>query len=85
MKAEKMVMLTGKQYQEIKNRLETEPSVTYNIGTDGKPEMLNITDIYLDTDPEFTRTLGEYAQVSDDKPVQVMVEYEGDSEGTIKA
>ena len=69
-------MLTGKQYQEIKSRLETESSVSYNVGSNGKPETLNITDIYLDTDPEFTRNYNQYAKVSDDHHVQVRVEYE---------
>ncbi|WP_158828020.1 hypothetical protein [Mucilaginibacter lacusdianchii] len=84
MKSEKMVMLTGKQYQEIKSRLQNESSLTYNVGTENKPEVLTITDIYLDTDPEFTRNLGQYAQLPDDKLVQVMVEYDGQPNGTIK-
>jgi hypothetical protein len=84
MKLEKMVMLTGKQYQEIKGRLENEPSLTLNVGSDSKPEMLTITDIYLDTDPEFTRNIGHYAQLPDDKLVQVVVEYDGEPQGNIK-
>ncbi len=76
MKAEKMVMLTGKQYQEIKQELENKSSFQYNVGTNSKPELLNITDIYLDTDPEFTRNPKQYAEVSNDKYVQVKVEYE---------
>ncbi|WP_342645262.1 hypothetical protein [Mucilaginibacter sp. CSA2-8R] len=76
MKAEKMVMLTGKQYQEIKSELDKQSPLQYNIGTNGKPELLNITDIYLDTDPEFTRNPKQYAEVSNDNYVQVKVEYE---------
>lgn len=76
MKAEKMVMLTGKQYQEIKQSLESNPTYQYNAGTGNKPEILNITDIYLDTDPEFTRNPKQYAQVHDDNYVQVKIEYD---------
>jgi heat shock protein HspQ len=76
MKAEKMVMLTGKQYQEIKQELDRQSSFKYNVGTNSKPEYLNITDIYLDTDPEFTRNPKQYAEVSNDNYVQVKVEYE---------
>jgi hypothetical protein len=76
MKADKMVMLTGKQYQEIKQTLETQSSFEYNTGTNNKPDVVQITDIYLDTDPEFTRNHNNYAQVSDDKYVQVRIEYE---------
>lgn len=76
MKAEKMVMLTGKEYQEIKQSLETQSSYAYNIGTASQPETVNITDIYLDTDPEFTRNPKQYAKVHDDHTVQVRIEYE---------
>jgi heat shock protein HspQ len=76
MKAEKMVMLTGKQYQDIKSALDKQSPLQYNVGTNGKPELLNITDIYLDTDPEFTRNPKQYAEVSNDNYVQVKVEYE---------
>jgi hypothetical protein len=76
MKAEKMVMLTGKQYQEIKQSLEQQPSYEYNAGTSNNPDMVHITEIYLDTDPEFTRNPKQYAQVNDDNFVQVRIEYE---------
>ena len=76
MKADKMVMLTGKQYQEIKESLESQPSYEFNAGTNNKPDVIRITDIYLDTDPEFTRNHNQYAQVSDNNYVQVRVEYE---------
>ncbi|CAM3685612.1 hypothetical protein MUGA111182_03150 [Mucilaginibacter galii] len=76
MKTEKMVMLTGKQYQEIKQSLETNPSYEYNSGTDNKPDVVHITDIYLDTDPEFTRNPTQYAKVRNDNYVQVRIEYE---------
>jgi hypothetical protein len=76
MKAEKMVMLTGKQYQEVKQQLDKNSPFEYNVGTNGKPELLKITDIYLDTDPEFTRNPKQYAEVNDDNYVQVRVEYE---------
>jgi heat shock protein HspQ len=76
MKAEKMVMLTGKQYQEVKKELDKQSPFKYNVGTNVKPELLNITDIYLDTDPEFTRNPKQYAAISNDNYVQVRVEYE---------
>ena len=76
MKAEKMVMLTGKQYQEIKQSLEQQPSYEYNTGTNNNPDVVHITEIYLDTDPEFTRNPKQYAQVNDDNYVQVRIEYE---------
>ncbi|WP_345955537.1 hypothetical protein [Mucilaginibacter sp. PAMB04168] len=76
MKAEKMVMLTGKQYQEIKQALESQPFLEYNVGTNGNPEVVNISEIYLDTDPEFTRNPKQYAQVHDDHFVQVRIEYD---------
>jgi hypothetical protein len=76
MKGDKMVMLTGKQYQDIKRALEAQPSYEFNAGTDGKPDVIHITDIYLDTDPEFTRNHNQYAEVSNDNYVQVRVEYE---------
>lgn len=76
MKAEKMVMLTGKQYQEIKQSLENNPSFEYNTGTNSNPDVVQITDIYLDTDPEFTRNPTQYAKVHNDNFVQVRIEYE---------
>jgi len=77
MKTENKIMLTGKQYQQIKEKLETQPSYKYNTGTDSAPEIVQITDIYLDTDPEFTRNYNQYAKVGDDNFVQVKIEYDG--------
>lgn len=76
MKAEKMVMLTGKQYQDIKQSLESQPSYEYNTGTDNHPDVVKITDIYLDTDPDFTRNPTQFAKVHNDNFVQVRIEYE---------
>jgi len=76
MKTERMVMMTGRKYQELKNSVDNNQTPEFNIGTDHKPHVVKITDIYLDTDPEFTRNPQQYAKVHDDKHVQVMVEYE---------
>ena len=76
MKAEKMVMLTGKQYQDIKKSLESQPSYEYNTGTDNNPDVVKITEIYLDTDPDFTRNPTQFAKVHNDNFVQVRIEYE---------
>jgi hypothetical protein len=76
MKSEKMVMLTGKKYQEIKTILESQPSYEYNTGTDNNPEVVNITEIYLDTDPDFSRNPKQFAKVQDDNYVQVRIGYD---------
>jgi len=76
MKAEKMVMLTGKQYQDIQESLQTQPSVEYNVGTSNKPDTVTITEIYLDTDPDFTRNPTQFAKVHNDNLVQVRIEFE---------
>ncbi|MFD1257576.1 hypothetical protein ACFQ3S_12280 [Mucilaginibacter terrae] len=76
MKAEKMVMLTGKQYQDIKLNLENQPYYEYNTGTNNNPDIVKITEIYLDTDPDFTRNPKQFAKVTDDNFVQVRIEFE---------
>jgi hypothetical protein len=76
MKTEKMVMLTGAQYQEIKQKLEIQPAYEFNVGTNNQPDVVNITDIYLDTDPEFTRNPKQYAQIHNEKLVQVRIEFD---------
>lgn len=76
MKAEKTVMLTGREYQEMRKKVDSGESFTYNIGSGGKPHIISITNVYLDTDPEFTRNPQQYAKVHDDKSVQVKIEYE---------
>ncbi|WP_462265979.1 hypothetical protein [Mucilaginibacter sp.] len=76
MKAEKTLMLTGKQYQDVKAYLQTNESYAYNSGTDLNPEIINITDIALDTDPEFSRNPKQFAKVHEDKHVQVVAEYD---------
>ena len=73
--AEKTIMITGKHYQEIKEQVDNNEPYAYNIGTDGHPQMINITDIYLDTDPDFTRNPRQFAKVSDNLKVQVKIEY----------
>lgn len=76
MKAEKMVMLTGKEYQDIKNKIDNNQPCIYNIGSAAKPQIINVLSIYLDTDPDFTRNTGQFAKVSDTKQVQVKLEFE---------
>ena len=76
MKTEHMVMMTGKKYRELRSKVTNNETPEFNMGTDGKPVIVKVTDIYLDTDPEFTRHPEQYAKIQDDKQVQVMVEYE---------
>ena len=76
MKAEKMVMLTGKEYQDIKSKIDNNQPCIYNIGSASKPQIINVLSIYLDTDPDFTRNTGQFAKVSDTKQVQVKLEFE---------
>ncbi|QQL48659.1 hypothetical protein [Mucilaginibacter ginkgonis] len=76
MKAEKMVMLTGKEYQDIRSKVDEGQPCIYNIGTENKPQIINVLNVYLDTDPDFTRNPKNFAKVSDGKQVQVKLEYE---------
>lgn len=68
-------MITGKLYADIKAGLEIKQSIPYNAGTSLHPEIIDITGIYLDTDPDFTRNSGQFARIDDDKHVQVKIEY----------
>ncbi|WEA00080.1 hypothetical protein [Mucilaginibacter sp. SJ] len=75
MTAEKMIIVTGKQYLELKQSLESGEGLTYNIGTDKHPEIVKITNIYMDTDPDFTRNPRQFARMHEDLNVQVKLEY----------
>jgi len=75
MTAEKMIIVTGKQYLELKQSLESSEGLTYNIGTDKHPEMVKIINIYMDTDPDFTRNPRQFARMHEDLNVQVKLEY----------
>jgi hypothetical protein len=78
MTAEKMIIVTGKQYLELKQSLESGEGLTYNIGTDKHPEIVRITNIYMDTDPDFTRNPRQFARMHEDLNVQVKLEYVAD-------
>ncbi|MFC0515246.1 hypothetical protein ACFFGT_13590 [Mucilaginibacter angelicae] len=75
MTAEKMIIVTGKQYLELKQSLESSEGLTFNIGTDKHPEVVKITNIYMDTDPDFTRNPRQFASMHEDLNVQVKLEY----------
>jgi len=75
MTAEKMIIITGKQYLELKESLESGQGLTYNIGTDKHPEMVKITNMYMDTDADFTRNSGQFAKMNESLNVQVKLEY----------
>ncbi|QEM11823.1 MULTISPECIES: hypothetical protein [Mucilaginibacter] len=75
MTAEKMIIVTGKQYLQLKQNLESSEGLTYNIGTDKHPEVVKITNIYMDTDPDFTRNPRQFASMHEDLNVQVKLEY----------
>jgi hypothetical protein len=75
MTAEKMIIVTGKQYLELKQSLESGEGLTYNIGTDKHPEIVKITNIYMDTDADFTRNPRQFASMHEDLNVQVKLEY----------
>ena len=76
MKAERTIMITGKEYQHIKEHLTNNPDYEYHTGTEFDPEILKVTDIYLDTDPDFTRNPKQFAKIDEDLSVQVKIEYE---------
>lgn len=76
MKQEKTLMLSGKTYQEIKTQLQNKPKYLYNSGTEQNPELIQITNISLDTDPEFTRNPDEQAKINEDTEIQVITEFE---------
>ena len=75
MTAEKMIIITGKQYLELKQRLESGDGLVYNIGTDKHPEEVKIVNMYMDTDPDFTRNPRQFATMSEDLHIQVKLEY----------
>ncbi|HEY9194692.1 MAG TPA: hypothetical protein VIM77_00445 [Mucilaginibacter sp.] len=75
MTAEKMIITTGKHYLELKQSLESGEGLMYNIGTDKHPEMVKITNLYMDTDPDFTRNSGQFARMNEALNVQVKLEY----------
>jgi hypothetical protein len=76
MKAEKTIMVTGKEYQYIKEYLEQHDEYEYQTGTEFDPQTIKVTEIYLDTDPDFTRNPKQFARVNDDLNVQVKIVYE---------
>jgi uncharacterized protein YozE (UPF0346 family) len=76
MKAEKTIMVTGKEYQHIKEYLEHNPDYEYHAGSEFEPEIIKVTEIYLDTDPDFTRNPKQFARINDDLSVQVKIVYE---------
>ncbi|MEN0052221.1 MAG: hypothetical protein AAGC65_01065 [Mucilaginibacter sp.] len=75
MTAEKMIMITGKQYLELKQRMEGGDGLTYNIGTEKHPEEVKIINIYMDTDADFTRNPRQFAKMNEDLNIQVKLEY----------
>jgi hypothetical protein len=76
MKAEKTIMVTGKEYQHIKEYLEHHTEYEYPTGNEFDPQMIKVTEIYLDTDPDFTRNPKQFARINDDLHVQVKIVYE---------
>lgn len=77
MKEEKTIMVTGKEYQYIKEHLEHHPEYEYHAGTEFDTQIIKVTEIYLDTDADFTRHPQQFARVNDDLQVQVKIVYEG--------
>lgn len=75
MTAERMIMITGKQYLELKQRLESDNGLIYNIGTDKHPEPVKIINMYMDTDADFTRHPRQFAKMNEDLHIQVKLEY----------
>jgi heat shock protein HspQ len=76
MQSEKKVMITGKLYRDIKERLDNNEPYKFNIGSEKEPRMIRLTGIYLDTDPEFTRNPLQYAKIDDANSIQVKIEFE---------
>ena len=75
MTAEKMIIITGQQYLKLKQSLESGQGLTYNIGTDKHPELVKITNMYMDTDADFTRNSGQFAKMNEGLNIQVKLEY----------
>ncbi len=69
-------MITGKEYQHIKEYLAQHPEYEYHTGNAYDHETIKVTEIYLDTDPDFTRNPKQFARINDDLNVQVKIVYE---------
>lgn len=69
-------MLTGKEYQHIKEHLTHNPEYEYLTEGDHHTERIKVTEIYLDTDADFTRHPEQFARVNDNLQVQAKIVYE---------
>lgn len=69
-------MVTGREYQHIKEYLDTHDAYNYRTGNEFDPQIVKVTEIYLDTDPDFTRNPKQFARINDDLHVQVKIVYE---------
>lgn len=76
MRTERTIMITGKEYQQIKDYLQHHDVYEYHTGTEFEPEVIKVTDIYLDTDPDFTRNPQQFARINDNLSVQVKIVYD---------
>lgn len=76
MKAEKTILITGKEYQHIKEHLAHHPEYEYFNEEEPRPETIKVTEIYLDTNPDFTRHPKEFARVNENLQVQAKIVYE---------
>lgn len=76
MKAEKTILITGKEYQHIKEHLAHHPEYEYPAESSPPTESIKVTEIYLDTDADFTRHPQQFARVNDNLQVQAKIVYE---------
>lgn len=69
-------MITGKEYQHIKDYLAHHTEYDYRTENDHRSSTIRINEIYLDTDADFTRHPEQFARVSDNLQVQAKIVYE---------
>lgn len=69
-------MITGKEYQHIKEHLLHHADYEYQTRNGHHQETIKVTEIYLDTDADFTRHPEQFARINDDLQVQVKIVYE---------
>ena len=72
---EKTVIMTGKQYVDLKNKLEQRQEARLNIGTDSEPRTVTLEEVYIDSDPDFSADPDKYPKIDDDAEIQVRIKF----------
>lgn len=76
MNKETTIILTGRAYTELREKIALNQSVDFSIGTEDDSQMVKVTEAYTESDPDFLADRQNFPKIDSDAEIRVRIKYQ---------